>query len=363
MNKTAYQNAIAFFTTARQLEPTPSVLAQLCPHLTAGEIKIIIRKAKLQKRGYYFALPPLLVDDMVTVASIDPAGSSKGKRYPATINFAFADEVDLKSVAYSKRALAYARRHWGDTLVTSKGKSYVSLVIQDPTKLNERGYPTTVTEVHFVTGRDWNDLNNDQSAPHSQLVNDSILHITSLKSVGAELQGRRGGFTDYCCAHCGGGLSLAGCTACNNRFKDNHFRCGWETPLPAKIVDYLVQHGHRFAVDPAIARTLEAARRDAREAEYEKDMARVEIRELRLRLDAATQAATLAAGLEEIATATIEATTAELVRADENARLIRQQVAERRKLSDRELARQRKEAKVSKKTKGKKAKHIPNPGH
>ncbi len=385
MDKFAYQNAIAFFTTARNLAATPEILGQLCPHLTAGEIKIIIRKAKLQKRGYYFALPPLLIDGVVTAASIDPACTRKGARHPATINFAFSQEVSIKSVAYSKRALAFARRHWGDSLVEDQARSFVTFILQDSTKLNKHGYPTTVAVVHITTGRDWNAINNDRSAPHSQLVNDSILHVTRFKSISAEMKKGRGGFTSWCCSNCGGGLSLTACSACCSPFKDDQYRCGWDTPLPAKVVEYLKQHGHRFAVDPAIAQKLEIARWSRDHSRALNEATAEQITELKRQLEEATKVAESSASQLRTAHATITESLGELLEADNAAKQAADQkrltLAEKRKTGDLELARQRKEAgsaksrkptklpkppkppKPQKPAKRRRKEHIPNPGH
>ncbi len=354
MHKNIYQNILAFFSTASKLAATPEIVGQLCPHLSKAEVKAIIAKAEREKCSYYFAMPPLLIDNVVGVACIEPASKDGSEPQVASISFVFAQKVTPKSVRYSKRALNFARRYWGDSLVTDKSKSYVTICVKDPTKLDDNGSATTTTCVHFTTARNWQDLLADHSAPQSQLINNSILHITSVAALAMEL-GNEGGCygNDCCCAHCGGGLFLTVCTACNHNFEDDGWSCGWNTPLPEKIVSYLVQHGHQFAIDPAVARHFEAAKWSQSQSIRIQEEQAQRIIDLKRQLELATAQLTSASEQERKAKVQIYQISELLHRlsddAKDDAELRQKRVAAARRNSNRELIKSRKEAKKPKK--------------
>ncbi len=353
MNKSTYQNILAFLSTASKLSATPDFVSQICPHLTLMEVKAILAKVGRTGRSYYLAMPPLLIDGVVGVVVIDPAGESNGAHFPARINFVFGQKVGVKSANYAKRALSFARCHWGDTLVADEAKSYVSIFLQDPTKLDAHLCPTTTTLVHFTTNRDWNEILNDHSAPTSELINRSIMHVTTLRAVGMELENEHRHFrNDCCCAHCGAGLCLTRCSACNHSYKDDEFRCGWTTPLPEKIVDYLLQNGHQFAINPAVARQLEAAKWSQVQSVRIREEQDKRIADLRQDLETAIGKAHDAADQERKAKQTIYQTSELLERLSydelENAEFRRNGMVRARRNSNRVITNLRKEAKAAK---------------
>lgn len=152
--------------------------------------------------------------------------------------------------------------------------SYCTFVIEDPTDL-KKGYPKTTHELHVLFNRDFNDLMSDRLAPSSVNFDNAIVEMTLDKEKARELRGSMVGFTEYNCAHCGAGLSLRGCNSCGHEFKDDHFRCGWNTPLSPKMIAHLEQSGHKFVVSTDVAQKAEAiefANRTARESERLKGM-------------------------------------------------------------------------------------------
>lgn len=143
----------------------------------------------------------------------------------------------------------------------SEKQSFVRFIMQDPTKLVDgvifKNQPTTTHTLSVLFNRDWNGLINDKSKPASELMDEAIVAMTINGDEAEKLAAGRGGCTNYNCSHCGGGLSLTMCSGCGNKFEDDHFRCGWYTPLSPKMVEYLQEMGHEFKQDPEVARQKE----------------------------------------------------------------------------------------------------------
>jgi len=138
--------------------------------------------------------------------------------------------------------------------------------IQDPRTLVAHSwggsaleYPKTIYAVNCTLDRQWNTILNDHSAPLSRLWDTAISECTMDPIIAMELRGGRGDFTEFNCAHCSHGLGLTGCRGCGYKFKDDHFRCGWYTPLPQKIIRFVEVAGHKFGKNPELARAAEEA--------------------------------------------------------------------------------------------------------
>ena len=160
-----------------------------------------------------------------------------------------------------KKAMRFAEANWSDELILDNWVDVVNINVQDPTDLvNDRyhhDYPRTKAVIQIALNRDFNEIINDHSKPESELLDEAIVHIAGDSIIQHEIKGGRGGFTEYSCAHCGAGLSLSSCNGCGHTYRDDQFRCGWDTPLPSKVVDFLHELGHGFAIDPEIARVKE----------------------------------------------------------------------------------------------------------
>ncbi len=265
--------------------PTPQDMAMLCPHLTAEEAV----EAFTTDSGY-IACPPLRIRHGFQIVSyhkewveeVKVRGVVDGKEtqvvtgtknHPARLDWSYASRT-LASYADGKshgdvfspykhmnEAMKFAVDNWGDELILDDWVSVVEFYVQDPTDLvNDRyhqDYPRTKAVLRVVLNRDLNEIINDHSKPESELFDEAISQMTLDHAVWHELKGGRGGFTEFNCAHCGAGLSLSSCTGCGYRFRDDHFRCGWNTPLSRKMVAFLRENGHVFKADPEIAWTKE----------------------------------------------------------------------------------------------------------
>ncbi len=283
--------------------PTAKDMAMLCPHLTEEEAV----KAFTTGSGYV-ACPPLRVRHGFQIVSYygerveeikvhrtgDPNAIVGKKNHPATLNYSFANRT-LKSYADGKKhgdvfnpytamdkAMKFAEDNWGDELILDNWASVFEFYIQDPTDLvNDRYHkdqPRTKAVLYVTFNRDWNEMINDPSKPESERLDDAISNMTLDFAVYHELKGGRGGGTEFNCAHCGHGLSLAGCCGCGYRFDDNHSRCGWSTPLSRKMVAFLRENGHDFKVDPEIAWKKERQQWEEGRRQYEEMLRRRENR-------------------------------------------------------------------------------------
>lgn len=265
--------------------PTPQDMAVMCPHLTAEEAV----QAFTTDSGYV-ACPPLRIRHGFQILSyhkewveeIKVWGVIDGKEtqtvtgtknHPARLDWSYANRTP-KSYADGKshgdvfssykqmdKAMKFAEDNWGDELILDDWDSVVEFYVQDPTDLvNDRyhkDYPRTKAVLRVTLTRDLNEVINDHSKPESELFDEVISQMTLDHVIWHELKGGRGGFTEFNCAHCGAGLGLSGCSGCGHRFRDDHFRCGWNTPLSRKMVTFLRENGHEFKVDPETAWTKE----------------------------------------------------------------------------------------------------------
>ncbi len=247
--------------------PTQKDFQSVCPHLTPEQV-LIAFTPKEDKETAYVAAPPMRIRHGHLVVSY----WGGDKEHEPRLDFAFshrtlASYADGKPhgdvfyhVTHQEEAMAYAEAHWDDRLILDTWVATGEFYVQDPTDLSERGYPKTKFIVRWTTSRDLNDIMNDWSRPQSEQFDDAIIELAVDEFVGSELKGGRGGYTEFNCAHCGAGLDLTGCHGCGHRFEDNHFRSGWNTPLPRKVVAFLQSQGHAFGKDPEIAWETERRR-------------------------------------------------------------------------------------------------------
>ncbi len=253
MCRMSYENALNFVTTGRA-PVTAAFAAQILPHLTKGEIRILLKKMQGRKYPYYLAIPPVLAEDNVLVLSIWP------RNYPSKGNAARFElshtSNEPNKVNYGKRALTFARKHWGDQLVKRTWECTLTLAVQDPSKLTSSNQPWHLFEICMALSADLNALNGKDYAPHSTVINDHIVYITHQPARKKELRGQRGGYSNYNCSRCSSGLGLESCK-CGFKFHDNKIRNGWDSALPQKVIAYLTNLGHTFVVDPKLAQAVE----------------------------------------------------------------------------------------------------------
>lgn len=251
--------------------PTPEDMALVCPHLTQ-EQAVAAFEPKGDNLSSYVACPPVRIRGAFQIVNFTKKfTASDGKICPPHLSWAFASRTresykDKRShgdifhpYKWMEEAISYAEEHWGDELVLDNWASHIAIYVQDPSDLTERETPKTKAVVYFTTDREWNDII-DRSKPKSEVINDNIVIATLNRLEGNELKGGRGSYTHFNCAYCSAGLGGSGCTECGHRFRDDHFRSGWYTPLPKKLVDLLEQSGHIFKRDPAIAQQRELNR-------------------------------------------------------------------------------------------------------
>ncbi|MDP2642208.1 MAG: hypothetical protein Q8P21_02870 [bacterium] len=261
--------------------PTPQDMAAMCPHLTAAEAA----KAFTTGTGYV-ACPPLRVrygfqilsyhkewvEEIKVWAKISGEETQvvKGKKnHPPYLRWSHAGRT-LASYADGKphsdlfnryksmdKAMKFAEDNWSDELILDDWKSVVEFYVQDPTDLvsnqYHKDYPRTKAGLYVTLNRNLNDIINDHTRPHSEHFDDAILQMTLDVNVWHELKGGRGAHIEFNCAHCSAGLGLSGCSGCGYRFRDDHFRSGWHTPLSRKMVEFLRKNGHEFKMNPEIA--------------------------------------------------------------------------------------------------------------
>ncbi|MFA6429931.1 MAG: hypothetical protein WCV84_05565 [Patescibacteria group bacterium] len=285
MERNAYRAQLARLPIKN---PTPEDMAAMCPHLTReGAVKAF-------KAEHCVACPPLRIRGGFQIVSCSEEwveqivrdGVVTGtKNHPATLDWAYSGRTPASYVyewphgdvfipyVHMDRAMKFAEDNWGEELILDTWVSAVECIIQDPTDLINDQYhrddPRTKAVLGMALNRDTNAVNSDHSKPESALYDEIIAEMTLDHMVWSELKGGRGGGSRYNCAHCGAGLGLSSCSGCGHSFRDNQLRSGWSTPLSKKMVAFLREHGHVFAIDPEIAWTKEQARWEKAVKEYE----------------------------------------------------------------------------------------------
>ena len=268
MNKLDYEKAIrnlmkeGYQTSV--VHPTVQDLKPFCPHLTEDQIALILQK------DTYFACPSLVIKNALIVLHYNRYEGKDQLEYTFTSRTPQSYEDDKlygklhgnsgSKYIFTDEAISYANTQWGDTLVIDNWEAFMTIHVQDPTKLDDRGHPANIFNLYITLKRDYNKFINEHDKPQFEKFDEEIVIATTDRFITGELQGGRGGYTDFNCAHCGGGLSLKYCTCCKNEFKDDQFRCGWNTPLSDKMIKALTDRGHVFGIDPKIAQEKERTR-------------------------------------------------------------------------------------------------------
>ncbi len=268
MDREAYLVALNRLSHGGIKSPTLADLEAITPHLTDEQRRSILH----DDRGVHFAIPPVRIIGGFWVASYTKSKYSG-------INWLNLEVVwytpkscmDVRSrlkepvdVAFRDRSMTYAEEYWGDQLIPIAGKDAGIVFIQDPTNLYtsgnkaRRGSPKTMSVIYYTLSRRMEDILIDYSAPLSEVWNNGLVEVTCDYIVGTELAGHRGGYRDYNCAFCSYGLGRTSCKNCGNKFYDDYgVRSSCSTPLPERMVALLQENGHRFGLDPAIARQRE----------------------------------------------------------------------------------------------------------
>lgn len=237
------------------VDPTPEDMATVCPHLSPEQAVAAFTSTE---RSSYLACPPLRVKQSFQIVSYRHAFNvSDGKHYPNELQWSYASRCGCTTeYRFAKEAVDFANVHWGADLIEDTWKAVVDFHVQDPTDLTTgvySDYPRTKAVLYTALNRELGDIINDHSRPESELFDIAIAQMTTDLKVWHELKGNRGGYTEFNCYHCGAGLGLSSCTGCGHRFRDDHYRCGWQTPLSRKMVAFLRECGHEFAISPEVA--------------------------------------------------------------------------------------------------------------
>lgn len=261
--------------------PKCSDLRALFPHLSTQEIGEVLTPQG-ERGTNSVSTPPLRVGDFFQV--LDFVWGYKKRdgsvmEPELRVNHGYKMSTEF---SHQDKARAYAREYWGDDLVVDNWVDFSVIYVQDPSDLAElrpenfasvavaaresipflaKGFPKTKARVYFTMSRDWNAILNDHSRPRSKLIDDAVLEMTLDPLVVQELKGRRPMPTEwYNCALDGSGLNVRGCGECGNKFMDDNYRTGWDTPIPRKLTELLVSSDFQFRQDPEIARGKESER-------------------------------------------------------------------------------------------------------
>jgi hypothetical protein len=267
MEFSAYSEALRSLKVVEN--PSVEDIVAITPHLSVEQ-----REAALHPPdggiSSYFAVPPVRVRYAFWTVCLETF-SGRAPRLglydaPHTAR-SYAhdapDDVMYGKVLFQDEAIAYAEEHWAEQLIMSNWQDGGLVYLQDPSDLYERDSmfrkrPKTKAVVYYTTDRKLHEIWNDISTPESEIWGSSLVQFTTDHIFGREILGRKHSrHYDFNCAYCSYGLGLSGCDNCGFNFPDDGIRTGWSTPLPEQMVTRLIESGHRFQMDPAIARERE----------------------------------------------------------------------------------------------------------
>jgi len=155
-------------------------------------------------------------------------------------------------------------------------KDWIQLLVQDPSDLEQHGYPQTVYRLQVFLkdfylrlvqpdklAKPLSDLLDEHivalNLEFEQYINPEQRYQAVLPYAAQKLAILRPSNTIYNCSLCGGGLDTAFCRGCDTRFQDDLQRVAWPATLPDKVVSLLLDIGHQFEQDPQKAHKKEKA--------------------------------------------------------------------------------------------------------
>jgi len=258
------------------VNPTPADMAAVCPHLTEEQAVVAFNSG-----NGCVACPPLRVRGAFHVVSFycsrkEQPNSyyppkllhSRARRTPEYASGKSHGDI-FGTYAHILEATRFAEENWGEDLIPDTWESVLSICVEDPSDLRPGAnlyvdtigmYPKTKVVLGVCLGRELDVLINEHHKPESLILDDAIVEMTVDGFVWAELYGDRGGYEYFNCALCGSGLDLTSCPGCGHTFADDHHRMGGCPPLSPKMIKFLLDNGHVFTKDPAIALATEAER-------------------------------------------------------------------------------------------------------
>lgn len=151
-------------------------------------------------------------------------------------------------ITHMEEAVAFARKYWKKRLVVENWPGLVEYRL-----INTKG-DIWKDQVKATVGlsRDVNDLINDHSKPLFELVDESVVIVTTDTHEMSEMKAYRGLHHGDTCKYCGGQLTWAACLGCGRQFNSSGM-IGGVTPMSPKIEKAFLDSGHVFEIDPSIA--------------------------------------------------------------------------------------------------------------
>lgn len=245
MSVTRNQYLAALTAACNKIVRDPQEVKALCPHLNSQQIK------KLERRpAVHIALPPVLLRSSYKIACFSYGSlrlTAVHKRTPGT----YADSKQYTGLtdnetSYRQEAMAFAAANWSSSLHQANWSDIARIVFYDPTHLR-RGIPQYVATVSAALNRTVLAIEEDQSLPRTQLVDNAIVTATAHPLEGLELEGDvRSVVIFSACARCGGSLGPKMCHGCGRQYESVRYT-GWDTmPLPPKVTQLLWARGYKF---------------------------------------------------------------------------------------------------------------------
>ncbi|MBP9750417.1 MAG: hypothetical protein KBC95_01075 [Candidatus Peribacteraceae bacterium] len=247
MDRETYRQNLIALSQARVENPTIDDIAKISPHLSRQEIAEMIEEMKKKKKGYYnFFTPHCLIPGATHSLLLERKG---GLRY------GYCEGAHALVRLMNNHQHRAADWLWSDTPpVIDKWQDAVTIYITR--------WPKHVSSLTIFTDRPWENILNDRRAPSSELIDASIVFINSYRPEREEILGAHNGGVLHNCGACGTGLphlheQCAGCGSESTIFCEGRGETLPMKPLAPKICEHLIEHGHVFQIDPAIAREHE----------------------------------------------------------------------------------------------------------
>lgn len=220
-----------------------------------------------KKQSTYFASPPLLVDNLCRVLTMEKTVKSASvkeiiyepNKYSIQDGFCAATResytdgklhgnVDHSPFLFQCKALDYGRKHWPNTLYVQPPMDKKRYIFSDPARnASFGGGAESVFTLYTTFDRRYNDLINDHTKPQSDIQDDHIVTITYDPILADEISSGAGGYTSSpICIYDGSSLNACSCNVCQRTFNKDHFNMIGGYTVPNKLYEYLQQNEHNI---------------------------------------------------------------------------------------------------------------------
>lgn len=246
-----YRAALRALSDSGRQSPSLEVLGPVCPHLNAAQRQLVLDSPE---GSISIALPPLKVMRAFQLLAVNNgAGDVRLSTMAGRLSDSFAFQPPggwYDDYPYMLEAVLYATDRWFSCLVPDTWREAQVVFVQDPTERSKKPPYSPVTRWVITAGlaSSWESI---LAQTNSKVFAwDESIQVATVDTLeGLEISRGHPRSSTYCCARCGGALSVRQCLGCGFPLAPGPFRTG-TVSLPPKLVEILRAAEHRFQCGP-----------------------------------------------------------------------------------------------------------------